>query len=135
MGKFSVRFVRPNERRRLDDYLRLYQKCFNPDERVSSQVLRRVIVPSPARVNPVHLFAAYQGERLIGGACTLVLPAFSVVLGSYIFVDPTLRGQGLGIRILRHVLRLERRGPQGWNYRFYGEVTASSGGGWHTALA
>ena len=98
-------------------------------------VLRRVIVPSPARVNPVHLFAAYLGDRLVGGACTLVLPAFSVVFGSYIFVDPALRGRGLGMRILRQVLRQERRGPQGWNWRLYGEVTAASGDRWHAALA
>jgi len=135
MSKLSVRLLRATERRALDDYLRLYRQCFNPDERVSSRVLRRVIVPSPARVNPVHLFAAYHGERLIGGACTLALPAFSVVFGSYIFVDPALRGHGLGIRILRQVIRLERRGPQGWNYRFYAEVTAASGRTWHAALA
>jgi hypothetical protein len=92
MRKLTVQLVRHTERRKLDEYMRLYQRSFNPDERVSPSVLRWVIVPSPARVNPVHLFAAYRGDRMIGGACTLVLPAFSVVFGSYIFVDPALRG-------------------------------------------
>jgi GNAT superfamily N-acetyltransferase len=135
MRKLTVQLLRHTERRQLEAYLRLYKRSFNPDERVSPRVLRRVIIPSPARVNPVHLFAAYQGNRLVGGACTLVLPAFSVVFGSYIFVDPALRGQGLGIQILRQVLRQERRGPQGWNWRLYGEVTAASGDPWHAALA
>jgi GNAT superfamily N-acetyltransferase len=135
MLKLTVQLLRHTERRKLAEYLKIYQRSFNPDERVSPQILRRVIVPSPARVNPVHLFAGYLGDRMVGGACTLVLPAFSVVFGSYIFVDPELRGQGLGVRILRQVLHHERRGPQGWNYRFYGEVTAASGDPWHTAMA
>ena len=135
MLKLTLKLLRPTERGDLEEYLRLYQRSFNPDERVSLSVLRRVIVPSPARVNPVHLFAAHLGDRLVGGACTLVLPAFSVVFGSYIFVDPALRGRGLGVRILRQVLRQERRGPQGWNWRLYGEVTAGSGDRWHRALA
>lgn len=135
MQRLSVQLLRPAQRRALDDYLRLYKRCFNPDERVSPRLLRRVVVPSPARVNPVHLFAAYRGDRMVGGACTLVLPAFSVVFGSYIFVDPERRGQGLGIQILRKVLRQERRGPQGLNYRLYGEVTSASGSHWHAALA
>src|SRR5208337_2893106 len=135
MLKLTVQLLRHTQRRQLNEYLRLYQRSFNPDERVSPRVLRRVIVPSAARVNPVHLFAAYLGDRLVGGACTLVVPAFSVVFGSYIFVDPGLRGQGLGIRILRQVLHHERRGPQGWNWRLYGEVTAASGNPWHNALA
>jgi GNAT superfamily N-acetyltransferase len=119
----------------LDEYLRLYQRSFNPDERVSPAVLRRVMVPSPERVNPVHLFAAFQGDRIVGGACTLVLPAFSAVFGSYIFVDPGLRSQGLGIRILRQVLRQERRGPHGGNWRLYVETTLASGPLWPVALA
>jgi predicted GNAT family acetyltransferase len=94
-----------------------------------------VIQPSPERVNPVHLFAAYLDGKLVGGACTVVLPAFRVVFGSYIFVDPKLRGRGLGQRILRQVLRQERRGPQGWNWRVYGEVTKASGDPWHRLLA
>src|SRR5271155_849080 len=126
MLKLTLQLLRPTERGVLEAYLRLYQRSFNPDERVNRSVLRRVLVPSPARVNPVHLFAAHLGDRLVGGACTLVLPAFSVVFGSYIFVDPALRGQGLGIRILRQALRQERRGPQGGNWRFYGEITAAS---------
>ena len=134
MHKLTLKLLHHTERRALDEYLRLYQRCFNPDERVSPGVLRRVIVPSPGRVNPMHLFAAYQGDRLVGGACTLVLPAFSVVLGSYIFVDPAHRGGGLGKRILRQVLRQERRGPQGWNWRFYVEITLASGSRWPTTL-
>jgi len=135
MSKLTVRLLQHPRRRELEEYLRLYSRCFNPDERVSPRVLRRVIVPSPARVNPVHLFAAYLDSRLVGGACTLVLPAFRVVFGSYIFVDPALRGRGLGARILRQVLRQERRGPHGWNWRVYGEITASSGDRWHALLA
>jgi len=135
MPKVTLRLLRPAHHRELEAYLRLYRRSFNPDERVSARVLRRVIVPSPARVNPVHLFAAYQGGRLVGGACTLVLPMFQVVFGSYIFVDPLLRGRGLGAQILREVLRQERRGPHGWNWRMYGEVTAASGERWHALLA
>ena len=134
MLKLTVRLLRHTQRRELEEYLRLYQRSFNPDERVSPSVLRRVVVPSPARVNPVHQFAAYLHDRLVGGACTLVLPAFSVVFGSYIFVDPALRGRGLGLRILRKVLRVERKGAHGWNWRFYAEVTASSGDWWPKAM-
>ncbi len=134
MPHLEVRLLRHTERRRLDEYLRLYSRCFNPDERVSPRVLRRVIVPSPARVNPVHLFAAYLDGKLVGGACTLVLPMFRVVFGSYIFVDPARRGRGLGMRIFREGLRQERRGPHGWNWRVYGEVTAASGDWWHRFL-
>ncbi len=135
MSKLTVRLIQHSRRRELEEYLRLYARSFNPDERVSTRVLRRVIAPSPARVNPVHLFAAYLDGRLVGGACTLVLPAFRVVFGSYIFVAPALRGRGLGARMLRQVLRQERSGPQGWNWRMYGEVTASSGKNWHSLLA
>lgn len=135
MPKLTLRLLHHTQRNPLQDYLALYARSFNPDERVSPRILEQVIVPSPARVNPVHLFAAYEGERLVGGACTLVLPAFSSVFGSYIFVDPRQRGRGLGVRIVRQVLRAERRGPQGWNWRFYVEVTASSGNHWHAALA
>jgi GNAT superfamily N-acetyltransferase len=135
MTKLHIKLLRPTERRALDEFLQLYQRSFNPDERVSPAVLRRVMAPTPARVNPVHLFAAYQGDRMVGGACTLVLPAFSVVFGSYIFIDPELRSRGLGMRILRQVLRQERRGPQGWNWRLYIEVTVASGDRWPTALA
>jgi len=135
MNRLSVRLLSYTQRGEIDVYLRLYERCFNPDERVSSQVLRRVMVPSPQRPNPVHLFAAYVDDRLVGGACTLVLPAFQAVFGSYIFVSPELRGRGLGVRIMRQVLRLERRGPHGANWRMYGEVTAASGNHWHAALA
>ena len=134
MVKLTVRLLRHTDRAELDDYLRLYSRSFNPDERVSTQILRWVIQPSPARVNPVHLFAAYLGQRLVGGACTLVLPMFQAVFGSYIFVDPELRGRGLGLRILRQVLSLERKGPHSWNWRLYGEITASSGDWWPGVL-
>jgi len=135
MHKLTVELLHPTEGHDLDEYLRLYQRSFNPDERVSPAVLRRVMVPSPERVNPVHLFAAHQGDRMVGGACTLVLPAFSVVFGSYIFVDPELHSRGLGMRILRQVLRQERRGPQAWNWRLYVETTVTCGPRWPTALA
>ncbi len=134
MGNLDVRLLKHTKRAELDSYLRLYSRSFNPDERVSPRVLRWVIQPSPARVNPVHLFAAYVDRQLVGGACTLVLPMFQVVFGSYIFVDPALRGQGLGARILREVLHGEREGPHGWNWRVYGEVTAASGDWWHKLL-
>jgi GNAT superfamily N-acetyltransferase len=135
MPRLQVRLLKHTDRRGLDHYLRLYSRCFDPRERVSPRILRWVITPSPGRLNPVHLFAAYLEGRLVGGACTLVLPAFQVVFGSYIFVHPKLRGQGLGERILREVLRQERRGSHGWNWRAYGEVTASSGSHWHRLLA
>jgi len=135
MLRLEVRLLKHTERRELDRYLRLYSRCFNPDERVSPRILRWVIEPSPARVNPVHLFAAYLDRQMIGGACALVLPMFQVSFGSYLFVDPALRRRGWGVRILRRVLREERRGPHGWNWRMYGEVTASSGDWWHRLLA
>ena len=135
MGKLEVRLLKHTSGAELERYLRLYSRSFNPDERVSPQILRWVIQPSPARVNPVHLFAAYLDKQLVGGACTLVLPMFQAVFGSYIFVDPALRGRGLGLRICREVLRRERKGPQGWNWRVYGEVTASSGRRWRRLLA
>jgi GNAT superfamily N-acetyltransferase len=135
MPPLTVRLLEHTDQKELDDYLRLYSRCFNPSERVSPRILRWVIEPSPARVNPAHLFAAYLDGKLVGGACTLVLPAFRVVFGSYLFVDPELRGRGLGVRILRQALRLERRGPHGWNWRAYVEVTAASGDRWHRLLA
>ncbi len=135
MNKLRVEMLRPAQRGAVNEFMRLYQRSFNPDERVSTAVLRRVMVPSVERVNPVHLFAAFQDDRMVGGACTLVLPAFGVVFGSYIFVDPDLRGRGWGIRILRQVLRHERRGAHGRNWRFYVETTVASGPGWPAALA
>ncbi len=135
MQNLKVKLLKHTDRAEVDRYLRLYSRSFNPDERVSTQVLRWVMQPSPARVNPVHLFAAYLDKQLVGCACTLVLPMFQVVFGSYVFVDPALRRRGLGLRILRKVLRLERKGPHGWNWRFYAEVTASSGGWWPKVLA
>jgi GNAT superfamily N-acetyltransferase len=135
MPELKVRLLKHTNQRELDQYLKLYGRCFNPHERASPRILRWVIKPSPARINPVHLFAAYLDGKLVGGACTLVLPAFRVVFGSYLFVAPELRGRGLALRILRQLLRLERRGPHGWNWRVYGEVTASSGDRWHRFLA
>jgi len=135
MRNFEVRLLKHTHKAELDRYLRLYSRCFNSDERVSTSVLRWVIQPSPERVNPVHFFGAYFKKRLVGGACTLVLPMFQVVFGSYIFVDPAFRRQGLGVKILREVLRQERKGPHGWNWRAYAEVTASSGDWWHKLLA
>lgn len=132
--KLRVRLLKPADHQPLKDYLRLYRRCFNPDERVSTRILRWVIQPSPARVNPVHLFAAFEGRRLVGGTCTVVFPGFQVAFGSYIFVDPALRGRGYGERILREVLRLERHGPHGRNWRVYGEVTAASGDPWRRLL-
>jgi len=130
MRKLELQLLKHTNRVELDRYLRLYGRSFNPDERVSPRILRWVIQPSPARVNPVHLFAAYLDRQLVGGACTLVLPMFQAVFGSYLFVDPALRGRGLGARILRESLRRERQGPHGWNWRLYAEVTAASGDGW-----
>ncbi len=135
MKDFEVRLLKHTQRVEIDRYLRLYRRCFNADERVRASVLRRIIQPSPSRVNPVHLFAAYQEGRLVGGACTLVLPVFQVVFGSYLFVDPALRHHGVGVKILREVLRQEKKGPRGRNWRGYLEVTAASGTGWHKALA
>lgn len=135
MHKLTVTLLRPTQRGALNTFMKLYQRSFNPDERVSPAVLRRVMVPSPKRVNPVHLLAAYRDGRMVGGACTLVLPAFRVAFGSYIFVDPELRNQGLGMRILRQVLKQERHGPHGWNWRFYVETTVASGPRWPAALA
>jgi len=134
MSKLKVRLLKHTSGVELDRYLRLYSRSFSADERVSPRVLRWVVQPSPTRVNPVHLFAAYLDKQLVGGACTLVLPMFQVVFGSYIFVDPAFRGRGLGLKILREVLRQERKGPHGWNWRLYGEVTSSSGDWWHQLL-
>lgn len=135
MRNFEVRLLKHTDQDEFDRYLRLYSRCFNSEERVSPRILRRIIQPSPARVNPVHFFSAHLDRRLVGGACTLVLPMFQVVFGSYLFVDPALRHQGIGMKILREVLRQERKGPHGWNWRVYAEVTPSSGDWWREALA
>jgi len=129
-----LHLLKHTEKQRLEEYLRLYRRCFNPDERVSTRVLRWVIQPSPRRVNPVHLFAAYLNKELVGGACTVVFPAFQAVFGSYIFVAPRWRGQGFGEKILREVLRKERSGTGAANWRLYAEITASSGDSWHKLL-
>ncbi len=134
MRHLGVILLKHTERRKLDEFLRIYRRCFNPGERVSSRVLRRVIQPSPARVNPVHLFAASLGGEFVGGACTVVFPAFQAAFGSYIFVAPRWRGRGLGERILREVLRQERRRPGAGNWRMYAEITASSGDSWRKLL-
>jgi len=81
------------------------------------------------------LFRVSLDGKVIGGACTVVFPAFQVAFGSYVFVDPNYRGKNLGREILRRVLRLERRGPNGPNWRIYGEVTAKAGAHWQETLA
>jgi GNAT superfamily N-acetyltransferase len=119
-----------------------WRSTLNPsirDERVSPAILREVTKPSPDRPNRVHLFAAFEGRAMIGGAVTLLLPAFGVVFGSYIFADPALRGARRGTRILREVIRQEKQGPERPSrsprvFRIYGEVTANSGEWWHRAL-
>lgn len=135
MEKLQVRLLKPTHRAELDRCLRLYRRSFNADERVSPGVLRWVIQPSQARANPAHLFGAFLGKRLVGGACALVLPMFQAVFGCYLFVDPEFRRRGLGVKILREVIHQERKGPHGWNWRVYGEVTASSGDWWRELLA
>jgi len=134
MSRFQVRLLQHTDTREIDRHLKLYRRCFSPGERVSPRILRGVIEPSPARVNPVHLFAAYLEGKLVGGACTLLLPAFRVSFGSYIFVAPEMRGKGLGVRLVREVLRQDRRGPHGWNWRMYAEVTEGSGPAWRRVL-
>jgi len=136
-GKLTVRLLRHSEAAHLDRFLAIYAESFQPDERVSPAILREVSRPSPRQPNRVHLFAAFEGRALVGGAVTLLLPAFGVVFGSYIFVDPARRGGGRGRRILREVIRQEKQGPEsGWPpaFRIYGEVTASSGAWWYRAL-
>ena len=142
-AKLTVRLLRYRETARLNRFLEIYAQSFHPDERVSPAILRMVAKPSPQRPNRVHLFAAFEGRTMVGGAVTLLLPAFGVVFGSYIFVDPALRGAGRGRRILREVIRLEKLGPERTGgrggsprvFRIYGEVTANSGEWWHRALA
>lgn len=138
-AKLTVRLLKYHETARLERFLAIYSQSFNPDERVRPAILRAVAKPSPDRPNRAHLFAAFEGRRMVGGAVTLLLPAFGVVFGSYIFVDPTLRGARRGSRILREVIRQERQGPEGPDrsprvFRIYGEVTANSGQWWHQAL-
>jgi GNAT superfamily N-acetyltransferase len=141
-NNLTVRLLRHHETAKLDRFLAIYAKSFNRDERVSPAILREVIKPSPVKPNRAHLFAAFEGRTMVGGAVTLLLPMFGVVFGSYIFVDPDLRGARLGRRILREVIRQEKRGPErrkGHNpsprvFRIYGEVTASPGTWWHQAL-
>ncbi|HEX5482401.1 MAG TPA: GNAT family N-acetyltransferase [Terriglobia bacterium] len=135
--ELKVRLLRAAEKAAVDQYLRLYSRCFNPDERVSSSIIRRVLKSSARAVNPVHLFAVYRRREIIGGSLTVALPAFQVVFGSYIFVRPSMRGQGFGATILRETLRQEQRGAgssfRPW--RLYGEVTPASGSAWRRTLA
>lgn len=141
--RLRVRLIRHFEPALLDRFLELYARSFNPDERVSPNLLREVMKPSPGRMNPVHLFAGLEGRQMVGGAVTLVVTPFDVLFGSYIFVDPDERGRKIGTRILREVLAQERDGPKGAIgtantggriFRMYGEVTASSGPGWRRTL-
>lgn len=141
-AKLKVRLLKHSERSHLESFLTIYARSFNRDERVSPAILREVVKPSPDRPNRVQLFAAFEGRTIVGGAVMLLLPAFGVVFGSYIFVDPARRGEKLGSRILREVIRLEKQGvgdAEGRNRstrvsRIYGEVTANSGEWWHNAL-
>jgi GNAT superfamily N-acetyltransferase len=141
-ARLTVRLLRHGETAHLDRFLAIYARSFNPDERVSPAILREVAKPSPDLPNRVHLFAAFEGRLMVGGAVTLLLPAFGVVFGSYIFVDPALRGARRGSRILREVVRQEKVGPEGAErscrsprvFRLYGEVTANSGQWWRQAL-
>ncbi len=65
MRELNVRLLKHTETRQIEQCLRLYRRCFKPDERVSPRILRWVMQPSPARVNPVHLFAAYLGAKSV----------------------------------------------------------------------
>ncbi len=141
-AKLTVRLLRHLETAHLDRFLAIYAQSFHPDERVSPAILREVTKPSPHRPNRAHLFVAFEGRTMVGGAVTLMLPAFGVVFGSYVFVDAALRGARRGSRILREVIRQEKRGPEGSErpsrsarvFRIYGEVTANSAAWWHQAL-
>jgi hypothetical protein len=132
-AKLKIRLLRHGETDHLDRFLAIYGQSFNPDERVSPAILREVTKPSPDRPNRADLFAAFEGRAMVGGAVTLLLPAFGVVFGSYIFVDPALRRARRGSRILREVIRQEKQGPKPHRsprvFRIYGEVTANSGDG------
>ena len=141
-AKLTVRLLRQKENAHLDRFLRIYAQSFNPDERVSPAILREVIKPSQDQPNHAQLFAAFEDRTMVGGAVMLLLPAFGVVFSSYIFVDPALRGAQRGSRILREVIRHEKKicgGAEGHSrtprvFRIYGEVTANSGEWWHQAL-
>ncbi len=136
-GSLIVRPLRPADRQGVDQLLRVYARCFNADEGVSPGILRRVFESSGHAVNSLHLFQAKLGGATAGGAVTLFLPAFQSVFGSYIFVSPKWRGRGLGVGILRELLRLERHParPESRPWRIYGEITASSGSWWQKTLA
>lgn len=135
--ELKVRLLRASDEAAVNQYLRLYCRCFNPDERVSSRVIRNVLRSSFRWRNPIHLFAAYCRRELIGGALTVALPSFDVVFGSYLFVKDSWRGQGIGAIILRETLQQEKDGAgspfKPW--RIYGEVTPASGAAWHHTLA
>ncbi len=134
-SRLSVRRVNPQQTSGLNQFLRLYVRCFDADERVSAGIIRRVVRTPGRAVNPVHLFGAFEGKLLVGGAVTVAFPAFQVIFGSYLFVGARWRGQGLGTRILREVLNLERHSPgvpPPW--RLYGEVTTSNNSWWKTSL-
>jgi len=137
-AKLTVRLLRHSEAAHLDRFLAIYAQSFSTDERVSPAILREVAKPSSDRPNRAHLFAAFEGRTMVGGAVTLLLPAFGVVFGSYIFVDPALRRAQRGSRILREVIRQEKQGLDLHRsphvFRIYGEVTGNSGEWWHQAL-
>jgi len=134
-SRFSVRRLNSQPAKGLDQFLRLYARSFNVDERVRPSIIRRVVRAPVRSVNPVHLFGAFSDGSLVGGAVTVAFPAFQVIFGSYIFVGARWRGRGLGTRILQQVLNLECRAPgviPPW--RIYGEVVQSNNLWWEAAL-
>jgi GNAT superfamily N-acetyltransferase len=133
----EARLLQASDQKQLDQLLKIYMKSFHPDERVGASILRRIIKPSPARVDPIHLYAAYCRGEMVGGALTAVFPAFRSSFGSYIFVDPSRRGEGLGAAMLKVLLPKEKSTacPTGQLWRMYGEVTPRSGSNWRRTLA
>ncbi len=66
--ELTVPLLKHNETDHLDRFLAIYARSFNPDERVSPAILREVAKPSPDRPNRVHLFPAFEGRTMVGGA-------------------------------------------------------------------
>ncbi|HLI35665.1 MAG TPA: GNAT family N-acetyltransferase [Terriglobia bacterium] len=133
-SELRVELLNPSASASVGSWLGLYERCFNPDERVSSAVIRRVLRSPRQRLNPIHLFAAYHRRELIGGVLTVLLQSFDVVFGSYIFVAAPWRGQGIGALILRRVLRQEKQAPEK-PWRMYAEITQNSGPAWRHTLS
>lgn len=135
--RVEARLLRETDQEEIAQLLDIYMRSFHPDERVSPTILRRVIKSAPARLDPVHLYATSCQGQMVGGALTAVFPAFRSSFGSYIFVDPARRGEGLGVATLRAALSMEKSiaCPTGEIWRMYGEVTPRSGSNWHRTLA